>query len=363
MFRKTLLLILIVLLFTTPAHATGGKVIEFLLSGLSTIYAGTLNGGSVYTYAAGTTTPKAIYSDQELTTAYDNPATLDTDGRLVAYGSGMYKFIIKDSSGNTIFTADDVEVSSVEETIGDTTDPFGETLTQTNLIVENLTNSDAQIDTLTVTGSATISTLSMDDNQINDVASGTADTDAVNVEQLNDVIDMIYWEASGTTELVASRSLVVDGGGTFTGDLAGEKAGVFACLSTPASVTATVADTWYPIPGTFTNNPMEGFSLAADSIQYDLDTPRYFMVTMHCSVESDIASTQFYIGIKVNGVIQSCSIMNTFAKNANEAYNLSSVYVLELEDGDQVQLVGKCDQAGAVITVDAFTTSIKEFFD
>ena len=362
MLRKTALLIFL-LFVASFGFAADGQVIEFLLGGLSTQYTGALNGGSVYSYSAGTTNPKAIYADQALSEAYDNPATLDTDGRLVAYGSGNYKFVIKDSSGNTTFTADNVEVESVDAALGDDTDPFGPDLTQTNLTVTNLAASDAQIGTMNVTGAAVIASLSMDDNRITDVASATADTDVVIKEQLDDLQDLIYWTASGSEDITTDKNIIIDGDITATGNIRGERSGVFACLSSPASVTTTLADTWYAVPGTFTNSPMEGFSLAADSIQYDGDIARYYKVVMCCSVESDTASTLFYIGIKVNGVIQPCSVMSTFAKNANEIYNLSSVCVFELENGDQVQLVGKCNQAGAVITVDGFTTSIREFFD
>lgn len=182
MFRNSLLLILL-LLVALPSFATNGAAIQFLISGVNELQ-GTVSGGSVYSYAAGTTTPKAIYSDRAQTTALDNPATLDVDGRLVAYGSGIYKFVIKDEVGNTVFTADQVEINSVQTLIDNDENPFGDTLTQTNLIVTNLTGDDATFNDLEVASSAVINYLDVNDTIITSVANASDPTDAVNLRQL-----------------------------------------------------------------------------------------------------------------------------------------------------------------------------------
>ena len=182
MFRNALLLILLILV-ALPSFAANGAAIEFLISGVTRLQ-GSVSGGAVYSYAAGTTTPKAIYTTRAMTTAYDNPATLDVDGRLVAYGSGVYKFIIKDEFGNTVFTADQVEINSVQTLIDNDENPFGDTLTQTNLIVTNLTADDAAINDLEVASSAVISNLDVDDTIITSVANASDPTDAVNLSQL-----------------------------------------------------------------------------------------------------------------------------------------------------------------------------------
>lgn len=190
MYRKTLLLILVLLSGVVYAD---GKAIEFLISGVTTLQ-GSVSGGSVYAYAAGTTTLKDIYSDAAMTTALDNPAELDSDGRLIAYGSGVYKFVIKDEYGDTVFTADNVEVNSVQNLIDEDEDPFGETLTQTNLIVTNLSADDAVINTLQVATSAVIVNLDVDSTIIQNVANASDSTDAVNLGQVQSLITA----ASGT---------------------------------------------------------------------------------------------------------------------------------------------------------------------
>jgi hypothetical protein len=71
-----------------------------------------LAGGLLYTYAAGTTTPLATYSDSGGGTANANPIVLDSAGRVsgevwLTTGSN-YKFVLKTSAGVTIWTNDNI---------------------------------------------------------------------------------------------------------------------------------------------------------------------------------------------------------------------------------------------------------------
>ena len=67
-----------------------------------------LAGGKVYTYEAGTTTPKATYSDADGLVANANPVILDSRGEATIFWSGAYKVTVKDSLDNTIYTVDDI---------------------------------------------------------------------------------------------------------------------------------------------------------------------------------------------------------------------------------------------------------------
>jgi len=71
-----------------------------------------LNGGYIYTYAAGTTTPTATYTTLAGTIANTNPIQLGTDGRPpneIWLTSGTnYKFVLADSSNNVIQTYDNL---------------------------------------------------------------------------------------------------------------------------------------------------------------------------------------------------------------------------------------------------------------
>jgi len=87
-----------------------------------------LANGLVYTYAANTLTPKATYTDSTGATAHANPAELDSAGRIAIWGEGSYKFIVKDSLGNTIKTVDNVTTYS---TLADEVDPYFESFSGT----------------------------------------------------------------------------------------------------------------------------------------------------------------------------------------------------------------------------------------
>jgi microcystin-dependent protein len=71
-----------------------------------------LNGGYIYTYQAGSTTPATTYSDNAGTIANTNPIQLGTDGRpqveiWLTYGIN-YKFVLADSANAVIQTYDNL---------------------------------------------------------------------------------------------------------------------------------------------------------------------------------------------------------------------------------------------------------------
>jgi len=71
-----------------------------------------LNGGKLYTYQAGSSTPLATYTDVNGTIPNANPIILGTDGRLPAelwltYGYN-YKLVLQDSNSVTIATYDNI---------------------------------------------------------------------------------------------------------------------------------------------------------------------------------------------------------------------------------------------------------------
>lgn len=81
-----------------------------------------LDGGLLYTYEAGTTTPKVTYTDSNESTANANPVVLDASGRAdIWLGTGAYKFILKTSA--------DVLVKEVDNIVGEASNVFGATVT------------------------------------------------------------------------------------------------------------------------------------------------------------------------------------------------------------------------------------------
>lgn len=71
-----------------------------------------LVGGKLYTYAAGTTTPLASYTDHTGVTANTNPVILDSTGSAGVWlpETTSYKYVLKDANDTTLYTVDYVSV-------------------------------------------------------------------------------------------------------------------------------------------------------------------------------------------------------------------------------------------------------------
>jgi len=71
-----------------------------------------LSGGKLYTYAAGTTTPKTSYTSSTGSTAHTNPIILDSAGRVpggeIWISAPPYKFVLNTSTDVLIATYDNV---------------------------------------------------------------------------------------------------------------------------------------------------------------------------------------------------------------------------------------------------------------
>jgi len=74
-----------------------------------------LNGGKLYTYAAGTSTPQATYSDSALTVPNANPIILNSAGRAIIYipTNTGYKFTLNTSADVLVWTQDNISLVSV----------------------------------------------------------------------------------------------------------------------------------------------------------------------------------------------------------------------------------------------------------
>jgi hypothetical protein len=82
-----------------------------------------LSGGLLYTYAAGTTTPLATYTDSTGNFANTNPIVLDSRGEANVWLEGaIYKFALYTSAGVLIWTVDNINGSTfASNAVGDGT--------------------------------------------------------------------------------------------------------------------------------------------------------------------------------------------------------------------------------------------------
>jgi len=93
-----------------------------------------LNAGTIETFTAGTSNHLATYSDVGLTVANANPLTLNSAGRptsgaIFLTPGQSYKFLIKDSLGNTIATPDNISAVPASSASVDVIGTAGEAIT------------------------------------------------------------------------------------------------------------------------------------------------------------------------------------------------------------------------------------------
>ena len=74
-----------------------------------------LFNGQLFTYQAGTTTPLVTYTDSTGSTPNANPVVLNSrgEGNVWIPPNTAYKFVLEDSSGNTIWTVDNIIISQL----------------------------------------------------------------------------------------------------------------------------------------------------------------------------------------------------------------------------------------------------------
>jgi len=106
MFKKAIALILFFILITVSS-AFAGVLVNYPKFQAYDSDGYPLVGGKLFTYIPGTTTEKATYTDVDLTAANLNPIILNARGEAVVYGSGSYKFVLKDADDSLIWTFDD----------------------------------------------------------------------------------------------------------------------------------------------------------------------------------------------------------------------------------------------------------------
>lgn len=71
-----------------------------------------LVGGKLHTYAAGTSSSQATYTNSALNVPNANPVVLDANGEAdVWLSTDSYKFVLKDSADVTQWTVDNVQIS------------------------------------------------------------------------------------------------------------------------------------------------------------------------------------------------------------------------------------------------------------
>lgn len=81
-----------------------------------------LAGGEVEFFAAGTSTPKTIWLDRDKATPAANPYTLDSNGTAQLFADGVYRVVVRDSTGAEKYDRDGLSFRDASSNVYDVAD-------------------------------------------------------------------------------------------------------------------------------------------------------------------------------------------------------------------------------------------------
>ena len=247
-------------------------------------------GCKLYTYEAGTDTPKATYTTAAGSTPLANPVVMDASGRATIFLSGAYKFILKTSADVTIEETDNVTAFSVQSaSVDDITGNFTEDTIAAGdsvLFSDASDNDDTKRDTvqgiIDLTNSAIISA------NINAVLNGlivsnnstdaTNDLDISAGTAVSDDGDQLITVAAITKRLDAGWTVGTAQGCLDTGSIADTSYHLWAIKRVDTGVTdvlCSASATSPTLPSNYTDKKLIGsFRRASSAIvafkQYDM---------------------------------------------------------------------------------------------
>lgn len=137
--------------------------------------------------------------------------------------------------------------------------------------------------------------------------------------------------------------------------------GVGAELTAPATTPVTTSYT--RLLGTFENEFIEGFFIDTENdnkLTYHPDdgTTRTFQLYWSAQVEAPTNNDEITIGIEYgDGVTEVVAERTAFCRVADSPYGMSTVYIIELNDMDTIEIKIKGDSSFTA-TVDAFNTTL-----
>jgi hypothetical protein len=100
----------------SAAPSAIGNVTSFSVPVLSVAINSSLAGGQVYFYIPNTQTIKQTWQNSAQTILNQNPVILDANGCAIIYGVGMYRQVLQDSLGNTIWDQLTTDTSAYNST-------------------------------------------------------------------------------------------------------------------------------------------------------------------------------------------------------------------------------------------------------
>lgn len=212
-----------------------------------------LSGGKIYTYAAGTTTPAATYTDYLGGTPNANPIILDAAGRppnevWLTYGSS-YKFIIKTSADVLVGTFDHID--GIPPININQVRLYGSTSGYIDLVAPAVagantvtfpaaTGTVALTSNPTFTGTTAVATLTASDNI---TGSKTISGRLLNASQSVTISQYLYMSGTGQAKLPVGTTAQRAGAFSGVGQISGTTLTIATAVSGALYIGATITGT------------------------------------------------------------------------------------------------------------------------
>ena len=146
------------------------------------------------------------------------------------------------------------------------------------------------------------------------------------------------------------------------------KRGVFAFLEAPCMNTIVANDTYQVLGCVLANSPLESFTFSTDpAIVYSDSEAKWFEIDWHAVAKVNATGKDIHVAMchKPSGGVYSIidsSISGTYLKSSNEVQPFNGTTVIQLTQGDSIQIRFKSDTLGDEVTFNHFVTSINMFF-
>jgi len=192
-----------------------------------------LAGGLLYTYEAGTTTPKATYADFESAGENSNPVVLDSAGRAKIFIDGSYRFVLHDADDVPIANGTTDNVTSFTNDIA-SGEPGDNTVSTVKIVDEAVTPAKLSPEVYTLFDDKVLSGLVLSNNTTD--ATNDIDT-AIGACVSDDGTTVMTLTSAITKRLDAAWSVGTNQGGLDTGSISNTTYHVWVIYRTDTDIT------------------------------------------------------------------------------------------------------------------------------
>ena len=302
-----------------------------------------LSGGRLFTFSAGTNTPKRTFTTEDSSVEHANPVVLDSAGRATIFIDGSYRYRLEDADGNVIRTVDNV--TSFINVSGDE-DPFFESFSGDGTQTVFTLSEDLGVDEKTVMifvdgGSAGFEIQAPGDYTL-DKTSLTFNTAP----------------ASGTQNIYVFAPSKIVGAATSAADAAASSATAAAASATDAATAETAAETAQTNAETAETNA-EGSATAASTSETNAAASESAAATS----ETNAAASETAAATSETNAANSASAASTSETNAANSASAASTSETNAASSASAAATSATDAADSATTAQTAAIGVTDARD